>query len=424
MAFTFVDLFAGIGGFHSALTLSGGKCVYACEIDSSASQIYENNWNIRPSGDIKNDVSNNSTKIPKHDVLAAGFPCQPFSKSGKQLGMKEERGDLFWSIAKVIELRKPKIVMLENVRNLAGPRHQHEFEIIIDKMRKLGYRISQNPLVISPHQINPSKNGSPQNRERLYILATHQGHVSNKKELQTIPNIDLDQIKQGWEKENWDILKHLDAVKVDQPRSEMQLSSTEITWIETWDDLVQRLKFKDLPIPAFPIWFDYLNKKTINFKSEPHPVWKARIIEKNKFFFNLNQSIITNWKKANPDIVCFPGSRRKLEWQAGQNNSIWDGLIQFRPSGVRVKKANYSPALVALNQTPILGPLKRKISVNEGAYLQGFPPDFDFGIQPASQSFKQLGNAVHVGSAIQLFRLLLDRDRDLIKSNPRLRLLI
>jgi DNA (cytosine-5)-methyltransferase 1 len=120
MAFRFIDLFAGIGGFHAALGSMGGECVYASEWDKDAARIYERNWGIKPSGDLTLEANDNKMNIPEHDVLLGGFPCQPFRKSGKQLGMEETRGTLFWNIAKIIEARRPKLVLLENVRNIAG----------------------------------------------------------------------------------------------------------------------------------------------------------------------------------------------------------------------------------------------------------------------------------------------------------------
>ena len=155
MAFTFIDLFAGIGGFHAALEALGGECVYAVEIDQAAAKIYERNWGMNPLGDITKDVSENGVKVPKHDVLVAGFPCQPFSKSGAQRGMDETRGTLYWNILKIIEKRKPALVLLENVRNLAGPRHTHEWKIIIKTLREQGYRVSDTPAIFSPHLLPP-----------------------------------------------------------------------------------------------------------------------------------------------------------------------------------------------------------------------------------------------------------------------------
>src|SRR5688572_7413123 len=173
-AFTFVDLFAGIGGFHAALSALGGECVYAVEKDPAAAAVYERNWKLPALGDIVTDTTD-QMRVPKHDVLAAGFPCQPFSKSGFQRGMDEARGTLFWNICRVIEERRPSIVILENVRNIAGPRHTHEWEVIIRSLRDIGYQVSSTPAVFSPHLLPPRLGGRPQVRERVFIVGTHVG---------------------------------------------------------------------------------------------------------------------------------------------------------------------------------------------------------------------------------------------------------
>ena len=166
-AFTFSDLFAGIGGFHAALHAAGGEWRFASEIDQDAARVYDHNW-LRPmreagvtlpgdlpiavSGDIV-PLTDPTVQVPKTDVLAAGFPCQPFSKSGFQRGMDETRGTLFWNIAKILEdpERRPSVVLLENVRNLAGPRHRDTtFKTIVRTLRELGYRTASQPAVFSP----------------------------------------------------------------------------------------------------------------------------------------------------------------------------------------------------------------------------------------------------------------------------------
>ena len=110
MTIRFIDLFAGIGGFHSVGQAFGWQCVFASEIDPAAAKIYESNWGLTPSGDIKEFTTGSKRKtVPDHDVLFAGFPCQPFSKSGKQLGMEEDRGSLFHDILKILKEKKPSM---------------------------------------------------------------------------------------------------------------------------------------------------------------------------------------------------------------------------------------------------------------------------------------------------------------------------
>ena len=211
--FTFADLFAGIGGFHAMLSHAGGQCAYVSEIDSAAREVYARNW-IDPGGQdqlINTDITlatpaTGKVGVPAHDVLAAGFPCQPFSKSGTQRGMAEARGTLFWNIARVLEERKPSVVLLENVRNIAGPRHRHEWDVIIATLRDLGYRVSSQPTVFSPHLLPPELGGTPQIRDRVFIVGTYIGPERVASELEEVgeplPTV-LRLPVGGWHPDNW-----------------------------------------------------------------------------------------------------------------------------------------------------------------------------------------------------------------------------
>ena len=135
-------------------------------------------------------------------MLAAGFPCQPFSKSGFQRGMDEARGTLFWNIARILETRKPSVVLLENVRNLAGPRHTHEWDVIIQTLRELGYRVSSTPTVFSPHFLPPWKGGTPQVRDRVFILGTYVGPERALRETDVAPTLVRGPVD-GWDVRDW-----------------------------------------------------------------------------------------------------------------------------------------------------------------------------------------------------------------------------
>jgi DNA (cytosine-5)-methyltransferase 1 len=257
MAFTFVDLFAGIGGFHAALGAMGGECVYASEWDKDSARIYERNWNLKPDGDITLAANDEVMNVPPHDVLVGGFPCQPFSKSGKQMGMEETRGTLFWNIAKIIEARNPTIVLLENVQNIAGPRHIHEWKVIIKTLRDLGYRVSSTPMVVSPHLIRPEFGGRPQVRNRVFIAATKiPKGIPNFKSDVDIPS--LDSVTKDWEPLNWNLERDLplDKLKSAKERKPVELGEAEIEWIEAWNDFVvtMREKLGNAPLPGYPIW--------------------------------------------------------------------------------------------------------------------------------------------------------------------------
>ena len=184
MTISAVDLFSGIGGFHAVASALGVDVVYACDSDPNCRIVYEENWGLSPSSDIRDEVSDTHNLVPRHDILFAGFPCQPFSKSGAQRGMEEARGTLFFNIAQVLKARKPRLVVLENVRNLWSARHLDDWNTIIRILRDLDYRVSDEPLVSSPHRIPPELGGTPQVRERIFINATyvpgHQIHLNLK----------------------------------------------------------------------------------------------------------------------------------------------------------------------------------------------------------------------------------------------------
>ncbi len=158
---TFIDLFAGIGGFRIALESFGAKCVFSSEIDKHCKSTYFDNFQETPHGDItKIDVDD----IPDHDILCAGFPCQPFSISGKQLGFEDTRGTLFFDIARIVEKKMPKILFLENVANLARHNDSKTVEHMIEVLEKLNYSVHLKML-------NASDFGVPQNRKRIYFVA-------------------------------------------------------------------------------------------------------------------------------------------------------------------------------------------------------------------------------------------------------------
>lgn len=158
--FTFIDLFAGIGGFRIPLQKLGGKCVFSSEFNPHAQKVYANNYGEIPSGDI---TKIETDAIPSHDVLTGGFPCQPFSISGKMKGFEDTRGTLIYNVFKIIETKQPKVVFLENVKHLVHHNDGKTFKTIVSGLENLGYKISFKVL-------NSSDFGVPQNRERLIII--------------------------------------------------------------------------------------------------------------------------------------------------------------------------------------------------------------------------------------------------------------
>lgn len=159
--YTFIDLFAGIGGFRLALESFGGSCIYSSEWDAYAQKVYYDNFKEKPEGDISKIPV---TDIPKHDILCAGFPCQAFSISGKQKGFEDTRGTLFFDIARIVKHCLPSVVLLENVKNFARHDNGKTLQVVINTLNELGYYVYYKVL-------NASHYGVPQKRERIYILA-------------------------------------------------------------------------------------------------------------------------------------------------------------------------------------------------------------------------------------------------------------
>lgn len=156
----FIDLFAGIGGFHQALSRHGASCVFTSEWDKHAAKTYKKNYGIQPAGDI---TIIEETEIPSHDILCAGFPCQAFSVSGKQKGFQDYRGTLFFEIARIAKFHKPKLLILENVKNFERHDGGRTLAVVKNTLKELGYNISYKVL-------NASHYGLPQNRQRIYFV--------------------------------------------------------------------------------------------------------------------------------------------------------------------------------------------------------------------------------------------------------------
>ena len=176
--YNFIDLFAGIGGFHLALNSMGANCVFASEWDKYAAETYQENFHLKPFGDITQIKEND---IPKHDILCGGFPCQAFSISGKQKGFEDTRGTLFFDIARIVDYHKPKVLLLENVKNLAKHDEGKTIKTIIKTLEELEYSVFTKVL-------NSSNFGLPQNRERIYIVAFHKSLNSDNFKFPVPPN--------------------------------------------------------------------------------------------------------------------------------------------------------------------------------------------------------------------------------------------
>jgi len=156
----FIDLFCGVGGFRWALSELGHSCVFSCDNDPHAQETYALNFGETPHGDVK---SLNAGDLPEHDVLCAGFPCQPFSISGKLQGFEDARGTLLHDVLRIANFHKPKVLFLENVKNFLGHDQGRTLAAAVEMMEDIGYHCHFSVL-------NASRFGVPQKRERIYFV--------------------------------------------------------------------------------------------------------------------------------------------------------------------------------------------------------------------------------------------------------------
>lgn len=428
-SFTFVDLFAGIGGFHHALTSLGGECVWACDIDPDSKTVHETIWpdlvgkgrfstNIRfvtqnvDGEDLPPEQIN--ALVPDHDVLCGGFPCQPFSLAGKQLGvMDKTRGTLFHDILAIVRAKKPQYVMLENVKNLVSKNHTDTWKTIVDALRAEGYSVPDSPVIISPHMLPPNEGGRPQNRERVFILAAKKsskddkagGKIFSVPERKNYPT---------WNIEDY-LLDDADIPNLDDYR----ITGRETIWLETWDELLRNLPEDNLP---GTFWVDAL-KSTLPEDYHTMSSWKQHIYRTNSELHVKHGKIIDRWLNTQRGagtgsctVRDFPPSRQKLEWQArsfqpsADSRNLWRLVIQFRQSGIRVKPPTHLPALVAIVQTSVIASRRRRITPVEAGRLQGFPDNiFPDSRMPDQSAYRLAGNAVNVGVVSYLADQLLDK---------------
>lgn len=381
--FKFIDLFAGIGGFHQALKREGGECVFASEIDKACIAVYKDNYMVNADHDITEfDVK----EIKKHDVLCGGFPCQAFSKAGKQSGFYDTRGTLFFNIQRILEHHHTKYIFLENVRNLVTHNNGDTWKIIQNNLHSLGYRLTEKPLIMSPHQL-----GIPQLRERVFILGIYDPK-----------NVDIPlpiTIEMNLKKDDNTIYDILEDGKVED---KYYISDYEEMVLDIWDEFYHGIQEK---IIGYPIWVEAF--KGMN-DYDNYPQWKQNFVDKNKILYKNNKKFIDKWLKEHKELRKLRPTHRKFEWQAGTSiSSVYEGLIQFRPSGIRVKRPTAYPALVAIVQIPIIGKYKRRLTVREVAKLQNFPDDFVLNEDDA-KAYKQFGNSVNVEVINYLFKKLIE----------------
>lgn len=399
----YIDLFCGIGGFHQAMDRISKKnyeefvCLFAADNDAFAADVYRINYGQDAYHDLRvtgtHELLRKTLNGNQLDFLLGGFPCQSFSKAGKQEGFENKvKGTLFFEIYSIAKEYHPPYMLLENVRNLKTHNQQDTWKTIKSCLRKIGYVIDY--VIISPNEIPNSK--IPALRERIFIMCYYKD---------SFKKIDYSAFFKGrkMRKNKTSIFtkykgktyldkKYFLSELSDNQLCQSRLDETRGTTITMWNDLRNRLKEAGGYLVS-PLWTYYFDEE-IDISHEEE--WKQKLINKSRKFYSDNKKVYDLWYqdwKNHFDKLTL--SDKKFEWNAGPDVNIEECIIQFRPSGVRVKKADTIPTLVAINQKPILCSEMRYMLPEEMANLYGFRK-LNFGDQPISQSYKQLGNTVSV----------------------------
>lgn len=406
----FVDLFCGLGGFHLALSALKHKCVFACDIEEDLQLLYERNFGLRVNGDIR---AIEAVDVPAHDILCAGFPCQPFSKAGEQLGTECKLwGDLFSKhVYRILKEHKPRFILMENVANLERHNGGCTWSQMKLQLESLGYRVDTR--ILSPHRF-----GVPQIRERLYIVGSRDGLEGFE-----------------WPTEDTTSNVTIHSVLDKSSATSKPLSQQVTNCLDAWQDFLRRAP-ATVELPSFPIWamefgatypftkydslrivplrtlrqyrgsfgqtlnqhfYEDIEKRLPSYARGDRgvfPRWKQVFIRQNREFYRRNKKWIDPWL---PQLRDFPSSLQKFEWNCkGEIRDLWRYVIQFRASGVRIKRPTTAPSLVAMTTTqiPIIGWERRYMTPRECCRLQSMDKLLHL---PESETrvCKALGNAVN-----------------------------
>jgi DNA (cytosine-5)-methyltransferase 1 len=383
----FIDLFCGIGGFHQALANIGAQCVFACDIDENCRKTYEQNYGLKPASDI---TQVDEKTMPTFDVLCGGFPCQPFSKAGFQKGFDDDRGNLFFHMCRMIQHHKPKYLLMENVRNLASHDDGNTWDVIYKRIDELGYYTYPLPVILNVLHFN-----IPQNRERVIIMCKRKdlGELSPLPPISAHPKNNLTRTIADFIVTNKD---ETSKYKIDGKMKDVEI---------VWDKFIKLLIQRGITMPKYPLWTDWWDKDFD--REDPFYVKYTNWIDKNREFYNTNKTALDPWLTESRNKGTWLGAVRKLEWQAGDmlpNDGMNTVLWSSRGSGIRIKRINYIPTLVAMAMIPVYGPESRKLSPVELLRLQSFPDTFKYN---EKNIYKQVGNAVNVTMVERCARFLI-----------------
>lgn len=399
----FVDLFAGLGGFRVVLEQLAKKqgfrtkCVLTSEIDKEAIKTYQANFGKNEQIINIRDLDEKCSNCPDHDFLFAGFPCQCFSNAGKKLGFLDEiRGTLFFDIAKILKNKKPKYILLENVKHLTKHDNGNTWKLIMDTLDKLGYAVPKEPLIISPHMLN-----IPQERYRVFIPGILRSEMKTPTKYL---DINLSKYFKNYCHSRISIENTiLDKIVDDKYflSKKNKQDAYQLNAFKAWGEFLKNVEFPDgktLPV----IWLNHIKNPNI---SESNPHWKNDYLSKMHAFYLKNKIFIDKWMNKY-EINKWKVREQKFEWQAGKDcNDIRKTIIALRQSGIRCKKFEKFPTLVAMVQTTLIFDFVkmqwRHLTPRECARLQSFPETYKLYNELDKNhnhfySYKQLGNSLNL----------------------------
>lgn len=406
----FIDLFAWLWWFHIALSDLWHECVFASEKDEELRELYKENYLLEANWDI---TKVKEQDIPSHDILCAWFPCQPFSHAWKQNGLQcDKNGNLFYEIIRILKYHKPKYFILENVANLLSHDEWNTWKTIYRELSKLWYDVDKE--ILSPHDFN-----IPHHRKRIFIVWKFKSlngfewpekikydtsidsildSKSSKKDFRYIWKKEQEAIK-VWQNILNDIPKEHNlpwfpiwgmefwATYPFEDFNPLTLSEEELGKYKWSFGQSLKWKTKEEQIKLLP-WYVSYHKHLDNF-----PSWKKNFIRNNRAFFKENSKFLKPYFK---DLKKMIPSFQKLEWNCQwEVRDLYKLLIQFRASGIRVKRTDFSPSLISSTSTqvPVIASQWRYMTKKEASRLQWMwninLPDSN------SSSFRALWNALN-----------------------------
>ena len=412
-----------------ALKALGHECVFACEVDDSLAKLYERNFGLRPHGDIRIlDISS----VPRHDILCAGIPCQPFSKAGGQRGLDcPQWGDLIDYVIRILRARRPHYFIVENVPNLVRHRRGKTWREIQRRLRFAGYSVSDG--LLSPHQF-----GVPQIRERAFIVG-RRGSLDGF----------------SWPEPVHEPALSIRSVLDKTPSKAKALPVRFRGYLEAWQEFLRRFPKEEEP-PSFPIWamefgatYPYEDESPwwsglarlgsfrgsfgaslrglekdetlaalpsyARYRGKVFPKWKIDFIRQNRELYKRHKKWIDEWL---PSILEFSPSFQKFEWNCkGGDRNVWKYVIQFRASGIRLKRPTTAPSLVAMttSQVPVIAWERRYMTIRECSRLQSMG-ELQYLPDTQGAAFRALGNAVNVDVVKKLVANLLGSNANRVKT--------